>query len=109
MKIKLLVFPTGNSARMVCAAGGYPPPTVAWYKNGKRFTKIDKDDPHPISPHDFTIQIRALIPDDSGVYTCNVSNKLGYINKSYTLEVQGKYKVKKTSWKSRTTKWRRKS
>ena len=90
MNRELLVIPTGNSARMICDAEGNPTPKVIWYKNDKILRRI-KGESSTISPYQYNIVIKSLIPVDSGIYTCNVSNKWGYINKTYTLDVTGNY------------------
>ena len=37
------------------------------------------------------LKLKDLVPDDSGKYTCIVSNKYGSINHTYTLQVVGKF------------------
>lgn len=88
MKKELIVSPSGNNVKLLCDASGNPPPTVVWYKDGKRLTHVLQD-PDPILPHQFTLTLPSVIPDDKGVYTCNVSNAFGYISKTYKVEVAG--------------------
>ena len=39
------------------------------------------------------LSLRGLVPADSGIYTCNVSNPYGWINHTYRVDVHGKGKV----------------
>ena len=37
------------------------------------------------------LKLKDLVPDDSGKYTCIVSNPYGSINHTYTLQVVGEF------------------
>ena len=68
---------------------GYPPPTVKWYKNGKVFQKR-KGEKLYISPRTTVLNMKDVVPSDSGKYMCNVSNPYGWINHTYKVDVHGK-------------------
>ena len=84
----LIALPVGNSVNLDCSAKGYPRPTVAWFKNGKPFNErrsgllyLDRK---------YVLALKEVVPSDTGMYTCNVSNHLGWINNSYFVDVHGK-------------------
>ena len=41
----------------------------------------------------WTLVLKNLTPQDSGKYTCHVSNKNGFINNSFEVNVYGEYKI----------------
>ena len=84
---KLIALPVGNSVRLDCSADGYPKPEVAWYKNGKPFTKRKG---RKVWKRKYVLALKDVVPSDTGTYSCNVSNHLGWINHSYYLDVHGK-------------------
>lgn len=69
-------IPEYSSVEMFCVTTGNPKPTVNWYKNyefegeseSKQFWSIDKN--------------------DSGVYECEATNKIGVTRKTFYLDVQ---------------------
>ena len=86
---KLIALPVGNSAKLDCSADGYPIPRVAWYKNGKPFNER-KGSSLYLDDWKYVLPLKDVVPSDSGTYSCNVSNHLGWINQSYVLDVHGK-------------------
>ena len=86
---KLLALPVGNSVKLDCSADGYPKPGVAWYKNGKPFTER-KGSFLYLDWNSYVVALKDVVPSDTGTYSCNVSNHLGWINHSYYLDVHGK-------------------
>lgn len=85
----LIAVPVGNSIRMDCSAKGNPQPVVSWYKDGKKFN-TRKDGIITLSSYNFILQLRDVVPLDSGMYTCNVTNAYGWINYTYRVDVRGK-------------------
>ena len=83
-----MVLPVGNSVNLDCSANGYPKPGVAWYKNGKPFT--ERRGSFLYLDWKYVLALKAVVPSDTGKYSCNVSNHLGWINHSYYLDVRGK-------------------
>ncbi|XP_034827166.1 neural cell adhesion molecule 2-like isoform X2 [Maniola hyperantus] len=81
-----------KSARFDCAAKGYPPPVFQWYKDntpivadGKKFFLRKKED-------NYQLEIRNLSHQDTGEYTCKVTQKAlsHYAHKRVLLNVQHK-------------------
>ena len=85
---KLLALPVGNSVKLDCSAKGYPHPTIAWYKNGKPFD--ERRGRLLYLDGKYVLRLKDVVPSDTGRYTCNVSNHLGWINHSYYVDVRGK-------------------
>ena len=86
---KLIALPVGNSVKLDCSADGYPKPEVAWYKNGKPFTRR-KGSFLYLDWKKYVVALKDVVPSDTGTYSCNVSNYLGWINHSYYVDVHGK-------------------
>ena len=84
----LLALPVGNSVKLDCSAKGYPHPTIAWYKNGKPFD--ERRGRLLYLDGKYVLRLKDVVPSDTGRYTCNVSNLLGWINNSYYVDVRGK-------------------
>ncbi|XP_072314462.1 fibroblast growth factor receptor-like 1 [Eucyclogobius newberryi] len=84
MRKRVIARPVGSSVRLKCAASGNPQPDIEWLK-----------DDLPLSEHEvgegrqkkWTLSLRNLSPEQSGRYTCRVSNRAGQINATYKLEV----------------------
>ena len=85
---KVIALPVGNSAKLDCSADGYPRPWVAWYKNGKPFT--ERRGSSLYLDWKYVLALRDVVPSDTGTYSCNVSNYLGWINHTYYVDVRGK-------------------
>ncbi|KAK3580098.1 hypothetical protein CHS0354_005156 [Potamilus streckersoni] len=81
MKRQNIVRPVSSSVRLKCRASGKPTPHIQWVKNGV----LDME-----SQQKWTLKLQKLKEDDSGNYTCIVSNRFGIINYTYTLEVVAK-------------------
>ncbi|KAK3740391.1 hypothetical protein QZH41_003532 [Actinostola sp. cb2023] len=89
----LIAVPVGNSIMLDCSASGYPQPLVKWYKDGKPFThRIDG--PLYLSAHEFVLGLKFVIPSDSGIYTCNVTNAYGWFNHTYRVDVRERVRAK---------------
>ncbi|XP_033122405.1 fibroblast growth factor receptor-like 1 isoform X2 [Anneissia japonica] len=84
MRKKTRVKPKGGTVHMNCKATGHPRPDIYWKKDGKNLTDdvlgTTKRGPS-------TLSLTKLKAEDSGVYTCIVSNRNGQINATYKLEV----------------------
>ncbi|KXJ23085.1 Hemicentin-2 [Exaiptasia diaphana] len=89
----LILVPVGNSIKMDCSAIGYPRPTVKWYKNGRLYTH-SVDGPIYLSPYQYVLSLRNVVPGNSGVYTCNVSNHYGWFNHTYKVDVRVRVRAK---------------
>lgn len=90
----LLAVPVGYSVKMDCSAIGSPRPTVKWYKDGVIFQGRKGGSRLYISMFTTVVTIRDVVPSDSGLYTCNVSNAYGWINQSYRVDVHERIRAK---------------
>ena len=89
----LIAVPVGNSVKLDCSAEGYPRPTVVWYKDGALFQERKEGSSINLNKRSMLVVMRDVVPSDSGIYTCNVSNRYGWINHSYSVDVHGKGKT----------------
>ena len=88
-----VVRPVGSSVRLRCRADGNPPPHVRWVRDGEkgRITLESTEDEQDSDKRKWTLKLRNLQEDDSGSYVCLVTNRLGTINFTYSLEVIGMF------------------
>ena len=86
MSRTLIAVPVGETAKLICSATGYPVPTVVWYKDGTKFIERVRN---PVKPDTLVLVLKNTVPSDRGKYVCNVSNIHGWINYTYTVDVQG--------------------
>ena len=89
----LLALPVGNSVKLDCSAVGHPRPTVTWYKDEARFLERIGGGRLYLGRWTLLLNIKDLVPTDTGKYTCNVSNAYGWISNTYYVDVHGKIKV----------------
>ena len=89
MQKKLHAEPAGNTVKFQCRVQGVPSPIVTWYKNGVRINKEDRISGYKIKNNGQLIILETVIPSDDGMYMCKATNKLGSINHTYELDVQG--------------------
>ncbi|XP_067039926.1 uncharacterized protein [Acropora muricata] len=81
-------WPASHTIRLKCEAIGAPPLQFRWLKDGQRLLSR-RMDPYLNSSLWF-LRLRDVVPDDSGKYTCIVTNPYGSINHTYTLKVVAK-------------------
>ena len=81
-------WPASHTISLTCEATGAPPLQFRWLKDGQRLLSRQRD-PYLNSSRWF-LRLRDVVPDDSGKYTCIVTNPYGSINHTYTLNVVGK-------------------
>ena len=81
-----------NTDHMIqCTFEGVPTPTlVVWSHDGTILTNGSNDITIVTGDSSSTLTITTLTADDSGSYTCMVSNLLGSVTASSTLQVQCK-------------------
>ena len=78
-----------NADHMIqCTFEGVPTPTVEWSRDGTMLTDGSNDITIATGDSSGTLTITTLTADDSGSYTCMVSNLLGTVTASSALEVQ---------------------
>lgn len=77
-----------QNVTLPCKATGFPPPIITWYKDDnvleerrKHFKKRN-------------LEIKNILYDDNGIYTCTAENMLGRVQLSVNLTVKGKYSMK---------------
>ncbi|XP_014664084.1 PREDICTED: fibroblast growth factor receptor-like 1 [Priapulus caudatus] len=73
----------GTIVRLKCTAKGNPPPDIVWLKNDQVLHLNNEDK----QSGRWTLVLESIQIEDSGTYTCRVSNIHGAINATYTLEV----------------------
>lgn len=83
--IQLIVKPAGNSVTLKCLADGNPSPKLVWMKNNR---PVNRNLNYKVTYKKWSMYMDNLMTSDSGNYTCIVSNSVGSINFTYTLEVQ---------------------
>ena len=67
---------------------GFPKPKIQWFKNGSQISR------HHSNLHKWTLTLQYVGRRDSGNYTCLIFNRLGQVNFTYHLSVQGIIKMK---------------
>ena len=88
LKKAFRAWPASHSLKLKCSASGAPPLKYTWLKNNEKM-KRRRMDPY-LNTTLWFLKLKDLVPDDSGKYTCIVSNPYGSINHTYTLQVVGK-------------------
>ena len=68
----------------ICQVQGDPGPSVVWFKDSEPVNQSKF-----IDITDYTLKIKYLRDEDSGVYTCEGSNRAGTVTRQLTLEVTG--------------------
>ena len=81
-------YKTGETAKLQCHSTGDPDPKVEWFKNGKSYGVEKRTS---VGPDGWTLNLRYLDQEDSGQYTCRVSNNVGSINRTFTVRVKGTF------------------
>ncbi|XP_020606914.1 fibroblast growth factor receptor 2-like isoform X4 [Orbicella faveolata] len=104
LKRAFRAWPASHSIRLKCQATGAPPLKYTWLKDGMKMPSR-RMDPY-LNTSIWYLKLKDLVPDDSGKYTCIVSNPYGSINHTYTLQVVAKPRsrpILQTSLPSNTT------
>ena len=82
------IVPMNNHYIIRCAFEGLPIPTVVWSHDGNVLTDGSNDITIATSDTSSTLNVTTVTVDDSGSYTCMVSNLLGSDMESSMLQVQ---------------------
>ena len=80
--------PEGTHHIIQCTFNGVPTPTVTWSHNNSTLTNGSDDITIATDESSSTLTIITLTEDDSGVYTCMVSNLVGSGTATSVLQVQ---------------------
>ncbi|XP_045919503.1 fibroblast growth factor receptor-like 1 [Micropterus dolomieu] len=84
MRKRVIARPVGSSVRLKCMASGNPRPDIVWLKDDRPLTEQEVGEGRQKK---WTLSLRSLTPEQSGRYTCRVSNRAGEINATYKVEV----------------------
>ncbi|XP_057592276.1 fibroblast growth factor receptor 2 isoform X4 [Hippopotamus amphibius kiboko] len=87
MEKRLHAVPAANTVKFRCPAGGNPPPTMRWLKNGKEFKQEHRIGGYKVRNQHWSLIMESVVPSDKGNYTCVVENDYGSINHTYHLDV----------------------
>lgn len=80
------VYKEGETAKLHCHSTGVPDPNVKWFKDGESYGVNKRTS---VGADGWTLNLRYLSVDDSGLYTCRVSNDVGSIVRNFTVMVKG--------------------
>lgn len=78
----------GQTAQFECKATGYPPPAIAWQKDGKR---LPSDGRHVVLPSG-TLRVLYVRKQNEGTYQCQAINVIGVISARANLTVRSRGK-----------------
>ncbi|CAB1330965.1 unnamed protein product [Coregonus sp. 'balchen'] len=84
MRKRVIARPVGSSVQLKCMASGNPRPDIVWLKDDRPLTEREVGEGRQKK---WTLSLRNLTPENSGRYTCRVSNRAGEINATYKVEV----------------------
>ena len=79
----------GTTARLECAAQGYPAPQIAWQKDGGDDFPAARERRMHIMPNDDVFFIVNVKSSDQGVYSCTATNEAGTVVANATVNVLG--------------------
>lgn len=80
----MIARPVGSSVRLKCVASGHPRPDITWMKDDQALARPEAGERRRKT---WTLSLKNLRPEDSGKYTCRVSNRAGAINATYKVDV----------------------
>uniref|UniRef100_A0A8C9Q7N7 Fibroblast growth factor receptor-like 1 n=1 Tax=Spermophilus dauricus TaxID=99837 RepID=A0A8C9Q7N7_SPEDA len=84
MRRQVIARPVGSSVRLKCVASGHPRPDIMWMKDDQALMRPEASEHRKKK---WTLSLKNLRPEDSGKYTCRVSNRAGAINATYKVDV----------------------
>ncbi|XP_044588390.1 uncharacterized protein LOC123267682 isoform X4 [Cotesia glomerata] len=86
----------GSPHFLSCRVTGNPLPTVQWFKDNTNIEDSSPDYAITYNNGEALLKFIEVLPDDSGVYTCKATNKLGQASTSANLLVKAEIDEKKT-------------
>uniref|UniRef100_A0A4W3HT79 Obscurin, cytoskeletal calmodulin and titin-interacting RhoGEF b n=1 Tax=Callorhinchus milii TaxID=7868 RepID=A0A4W3HT79_CALMI len=81
-----------------CMVGGYPPPTIRWFKDGK---VLEENDHYMINEDQdgcHQLILTSVLLSDMGVYRCVAENYIGVSSTKAELRVDGKFAEQLSLW-----------
>lgn len=87
--------PMSENLRLDCLMNGLPEPVMTWRKNGEIFVIEESEDDEnqmgrvTMEANNASIIFRFLKPEDSGIYKCEASNRIGVDEKQVEIIVEG--------------------
>ena len=85
-KLQDVAIIEGDPAKLEVKVSGHPPPEINWLLDGHEI-KPSKDFGMKFDGEKAVLTIKEACPEDSGVYSCRVTNKLGTQECSAALNV----------------------
>ena len=76
-----------QNVTLPCKATGFPPPVITWYKDDH---VMEEKRRHYKKRN---LEIKNILYEDHGIYTCRAENLLGRIQLSVNVTVTGKYSI----------------
>ena len=89
---KAIAVIIGNSVTLDCSADGYPRPTTTWYKDGMLFKERKSGKKIHSKDGKTVLTLQKLVVSDMGSYSCNVSNRYGWIYRTFKVDAYGNTK-----------------
>ena len=83
----------GMDHMIQCTFEGVPTPTVVWLHNGSVLTDGSNDIAIATGNTSSTLTVTTLMANETGNYTCMVSNLLGSVTASSLLQIPGVLQV----------------
>jgi len=87
----------GDRLRLPCPVRANPPALVTWYKDGG--TIHLGWDRYRVRADDWTLSVRDVQLDDTGIFTCRATNGFGSIDITYLVYVSRK-SLRRSKWSS---------
>lgn len=83
-----LTIPNGEPIILKCKVGGYPPPSLSWYKDGVPL-KNNPEVEITTKGGESTLRVPDATEANSGAYSCLASNPTGQESQSCNVLVSG--------------------
>lgn len=77
-----------GSVVLKCEAKGSPPPSITWFKDKRPIVSSSKASYRDSGR---SLQLSRVQLSDAGTYTCKATNHAGTVEKTYLLEVYGRF------------------
>ncbi|XP_037920343.1 fibroblast growth factor receptor homolog 1-like isoform X1 [Hermetia illucens] len=82
--VRTIVKPSGSYVKIICSFDAHPTPNVTWTKEGKPITRTMGE----VHYKKWSVQMEDVIPEDSGLYKCEVCNIYGCVDYTTKLIIQ---------------------